>query len=242
MIIYGRNVIREAIACGIKLTGAYIVDSPNLSAEMGRLETVLRDGGTPVERLPVKKLESVCHSREHQGIAAKIKEYRYSNTSEVLDGLDHPPFIVILDRVQDPHNVGAIVRIAYGAGADLLILAFHGGCLVTPAVLKTSAGYAFRMPVAVEKNISTAVRWLKKHGVWVYGAEMEGASCFEADLRGPLALVVGNEGAGVRRGVLAQCDGTLRVPMARKMDSLNVAVSAAVIAFKVMEARTQPRR
>ena len=237
MIIYGRNVIREALNAGVRLNRAYIVDSPNLSREMGRLETALQDGGAVIEKIPEEKLDAVCHSRDHQGVAARLKSYRYSDSREVLDHLDRPPFLIILDGVQDPHNVGAIVRTAYGAGADLLVLSAKGGCPVTPAVLKTSAGYAFRMEISVEGDLPETIRRLKGRGLKVYGAGPQGMSCFDADLTGPLTLIFGNEGVGLSRAVREECDQVVTVPMAREMDSLNVAASAAIIAFRVAETR-----
>lgn len=237
MIIYGRNVLKEAMKSRIHMNRAYIVDSPNLSQEMKQIENELRHARIPIEKVNGKKLEDIAHSRDHQGIAARIKDYKYADTFKVLDRLEHPPFIVISDQIQDPHNLGAIIRSAYGAGVDLLILPERGGCLVTPAVLKTSAGYAFRMPISVETNLARIIEELKKRGVWVYAATMGGKPYYEVDLTGPIAFVFGNEGKGVRRLILEKSDDRLSIPMSRKMDSLNVSVSVAVILFRAMEMR-----
>ncbi len=237
MIIYGRNVVKEAIRAKIHMNKVYIIDSLNLSQEMKQIENELRHIKISIEKVNEKRLEDIAHSKDHQGIAAKIKDYKYADTFKVLDHLNHPPFVVILDQVQDPHNVGAIVRSAYGAGVDLLILPEHGGCLVTPAVLKTSAGYAFRMPISIETNLARVVEELKKRDVWVYTATMNGKPYYEVDMTGPIAFVFGNEGRGVRRLVMKKSDDFLSIPMARKMDSLNVSVSVAVILFRAMEMR-----
>ena len=241
MIIYGRNVIREALQAEIRLSRAYLLAAEGASGDLRTLEEELGRRNVPVEKLPRDRLDAVSHSKEHQGIAAKIPDFVYAETRAVLDRLDHPPFVIVLDRIQDPHNLGAIIRTAYGAGADLIILPAHDGCLVTPAVLKTSAGFAFRMPVAVETNLSRAIEALKERGVWVYGAAAGGESCFARDFSGPTALVFGNEGEGIRRLVLEKCDFRVAIPMAREMDSLNVSVSAAVIAFRVTESRRAGR-
>lgn len=237
MIIYGRNVIREALRAGVRLSRAYLLAGEGASGEMRLLEDELIQKNTPVEKLSRDRLDAVAHSREHQGIAAKMADFAYAETRAVLSRLDHPAFVVILDRIQDPHNLGAIIRTAYGAGADLIVLPAHDACLVTPAVLKTSAGYAFRMPIAVETNLSRTVEAFKERGIWAYGAVMEGESCFAVDFSGPVALVFGNEGEGIRKMLLEKCDFRVSIPMAREMDSLNVSVSAAVIAFRVMASR-----
>ncbi len=237
MIIYGRNVIREAIQAGVRPSRAYLADADGASGEMHSLEEELRRKGAEIEKLSRDRLDAVAHSREHQGIAAKMADYAYAETRDLLGRLAHPPFVIILDRIQDPHNLGAIIRSSYGAGADLIVIPAHDACLVTPAVLKTSAGYAFRMPIAVETNLSRTIESLKERGIWVYGAVMGGKSCFAVDFSGPVALVFGNEGDGIRKMVLEKCDFRVSIPMAREMDSLNVSVSAAVIAFQVMDSR-----
>lgn len=239
MIIYGRNVVWEALINGFHISRAYMLDSKNLSVDMKRTEEALRAANVPIEKLDEKRLDDVTHSKEHQGIAAKIKDYKYADTFGVLDDLDHEPFVVILDQVQDPHNLGAIIRSAYGAGVDLIIIQERGGCGVTPAVLKTSAGYAFRMPVSVENNVGRVLDELKKRGIWTYAAVMDGTPYTKVNFKGPVALVFGNEGRGIRRLVVEKCDEKITIPMARKMDSLNVSVSAAVISFHVMGVKTR---
>ncbi len=237
MIIYGRNVIKEALNAKVHLSRVYMVDSKNLSQEMKQLENHIRHLKITIEKVDEKKLDAISHSKDHQGIAAKVKAYNYSDTQEILKRIDHDPFILILDRVQDPHNFGAIIRSAYGSGVDFIIIPERGGCPVTPAVLKTSAGYAFKMPICVEKNLARSVEELKKRGVWVYSAVMDGIPYDKMDLRGPIALIFGNEGDGVRKLLIEKSDGKISIPMARKMDSLNVSVSVAIMAFRVMEAR-----
>jgi len=240
MIIYGRNVIKEALKVGTHLKRAYILDSNNLSQEMKQLENQIRHFGVTIEKVDEKKLEAISHSKDHQGIAAKIKGYSYSNLYYELEKIKksgHDAFVIILDRIQDPHNFGAIIRSAYGAGVDFIIIPEKGGCPVTPAVLKTSAGYAFKMPICVEKNLSRSVQELKKRGIWVYSAVMDGTPYDEMDLKGQIALIFGNEGSGVRRLLVEKSDGKISIPMFRKMDSLNVSVSVGIMVFRVMEAR-----
>ncbi len=235
MIIYGRNVIEEALKSGIHISKVFI--SNVNSSEMRNLRNEIEKRNLKIEVLDDKKIEEIAHSKDHQGIAAKIKDFLYSDTIEILNGIDHDPFVVILDQIQDPQNFGAIIRTAYGAGVDLIIIPKDGSVHVTPAVLKSSAGYAFRMPICIEVNIARTIEILKKRNIWVYAATMEGKPYFSMNFKGPVAFVFGNEGKGIRRLVIERCDDKISIPMAREMDSLNVSVSAAVILFKAMEMR-----
>jgi 23S rRNA (guanosine2251-2'-O)-methyltransferase len=237
MIIYGRNVIDEALKSGIYISKVFMSDA-NFSGEMKQLQKQINERNIKIEVLDEKQLDEVTHSKDHQGIAAKIKDFVYSQTFDVLDALDHDPFVLILDQIQDPQNFGAIIRTSYGAGVDLIIIPEHGSVTVTPAVLKASAGYAFRMPIAIETNLSRTIEELKKRNIWVYAAMMDGKPYFEIDLKGPIAFVFGNEGKGIRKLVAESCDDKVSIPMAREMDSLNVSVSVAVILFKAMEKRS----
>ncbi len=237
MIIYGRNVVKEALDAGVHLTRVHMLDSDFLSRQIKELENRLRKMGVRIEKTDEKKLEAIAHSKDHQGIVAHMKRYDYADTWKVLEELEHDPFVIILDRIQDPHNFGAIVRSAYGAGADLIVIPQKGGCPVTPAVLKTSAGYAFRMPISMEVNLARTVEKFKEMGIWVYAALMGGRPYDELDMSGPVALIFGNEGEGVRRLLVEKSDERVSIPMARKMDSLNVSVSMAILAFHVMEVR-----
>ncbi|BBJ27748.1 23S rRNA (guanosine(2251)-2'-O)-methyltransferase RlmB [Athalassotoga saccharophila] len=239
MIIYGRNVIEEALKIGIHISKVFISDVN--SSEMKRLRDEIEKRNIRIEILDDRKIDEIAHSRDHQGIAAKIKDFLYSDTIKTLDGIDHDPFIVILDQVQDPQNFGAIIRTAYGAGVDLIIIPKDGSVHVTPAVLKSSAGYAFRMPICIEVNIARTIEILKERNIWVYAAMMEGKPYFSMDFKGPIAFVFGNEGKGIRRLVAEKCDDKVSIPMAREMDSLNVSVSAAVILFKAMEMRNDSK-
>ncbi len=237
MIIYGRNVVKEALNAKIHMNRVYMIDSKRISQEMKQIENDLRHIHVTVEKVDSRRLEAVTHSKDHQGIAAKVKDYKYLKMSDVLDKIDHSPFIVILDRVQDPHNFGAIIRSAYGAGVDLIVIPERGGCPVTPAVLKTSAGYAFKMPISMEVNLTRVVEDLKKQGVWVYSATMDGKAYDKVDMKGPIAFIFGNEGEGVRKLLKEKSDGVVSIPMDRKMNSLNVSVSVAVMLFHAMEVR-----
>ncbi len=237
MIIYGRNVISEALKSGIHISKVFM-SKADFSGEMNLLKERIEKRNLKIETVEDRQLDEIAHSKDHQGIAAKIKDFVYSDTFETLERLDHDPFIVILDQIQDPQNFGAIIRTAYGAGVDFIIIPEHGSVMVTPAVLKASAGYAFRMPICIEVNLSRTIEELKKRNVWVYAATMDGKPYFKMDFKGPIAFVFGNEGKGIRKLVIEKCDDKVSIPMAREMDSLNVSVSVGVILFKAAEERS----
>ncbi len=237
MIIYGRNVISEALKSGIHISKVFM-SKADFSGEMNLLKERIEKRNLKIETVEDRQLDEIAHSKDHQGIAAKIKDFVYSDTFETLERLDHDPFIVILDQIQDPQNFGAIIRTAYGAGVDFIIIPEHGSVMVTPAVLKASAGYAFRMPICIEVNLSRTIEELKKRNVWVYAATMDGKPYFKMDFKGPIAFVFGNEGKGIRKLVVEKCDDKVSIPMAREMDSLNVSVSVGVILFKAAEERS----
>ncbi len=237
MIIYGRNVISEALKSGVHISKVFM-SKADFSGEMNLLKERIEKRNLKIETVEDRQLDEIAHSKDHQGIAAKIKDFVYSDTFETLERLDHDPFIVILDQIQDPQNFGAIIRTAYGAGVDFIIIPEHGSVMVTPAVLKASAGYAFRMPICIEVNLSRTIEELKKRNVWVYAATMDGKPYFKMDFKGPIAFVFGNEGKGIRKLVIEKCDDKVSIPMAREMDSLNVSVSVGVILFKAAEERS----
>lgn len=236
MIIYGRNVINEALKSGIHISKV-LMSNAQFSGDMNSLKREIEERNLKIETVDERQLVEITHSKDHQGIAAKIKDFIYSNTFNLLDKITHDPFIVILDQIQDPQNFGAIIRTSYGAGVDFIIIPKDGSVHVTPAVLKASAGYAFRMPICVETNLSRTIEELKKRDIWVYAATMDGKPYFKMDFRGPIAFVFGNEGKGIRRLVVESCDEKISIPMAKDMDSLNVSVSTAIILFKAMEMR-----
>ncbi len=150
------------------------MSNADFSGEMNLLKKQIEEKNLRIETIEDRQLDEIAHSKDHQGIAAKIKDFVYSDTFETLEGLDHDPFIVILDQIQDPQNFGAIIRTAYGAGVDFIIIPEHGSVTITPAVLKASAGYAFRMPICIEVNLSRTIEELKKRNIWVYAATMDG--------------------------------------------------------------------
>ncbi len=194
--------------------------------------------GVAVKRVPRGRIEELAPGGAHQGVAARVEPYPYSSLDEILASPD--PLVLVLDGVTDPRNLGAILRVADGAGASGVVIPKDRAVGVTPVAVKASAGASEHVRVARETNLRRALEKMKGAGVWAYAAEGEGKGQSSAytklDLSGPVAFVLGSEGRGVRRLVREGCDGTVYVPMLGAVSSLNVSVAAAVLAF---EARRQ---
>ena len=190
--------------------------------------------GVPVNYVPRARVEDLARGGTHQGVAARVRPYPYSSLDEILAVPD--PLIVALDGVTDPRNLGAVVRAADGAGASGVVIPKDRAVGVTAVAVKASAGASEHLPVVRETNLRRAIDRMKEASLWVYAAEVGGTTHTEMDLVGPVALVLGSEGRGVRRLVRDGCDGMVSVPMLGAVGSLNVSVAAAVLLY---EARRQ---
>ncbi len=191
--------------------------------------------GVPVKHAPRQRIEELARGGVHQGVAARVGPYPYSGLGEILAVPE--PLVVVLDSVTDPRNLGAVLRVADGAGASGVVISKDRAVGVTPAAVKASAGASEHVPVARETNLRRALERMKEAGVWAYAAEGGGAPAHtDLDLSGPVAFVLGSEGRGVRRLVREGCDGAVSIPMCGAVSSLNVSVAAAVLLY---EARLQ---
>jgi 23S rRNA (guanosine2251-2'-O)-methyltransferase len=190
--------------------------------------------GVPVKKVPRDRIENLARGAAHQGVAARVGPYPYSELDEILAGPE--PLIVVLDGVTDPRNLGAVLRVADGAGVSGVVIPKDRAVGVTAATVKASAGASEHVPVVSETNLRRSIDRMKEAGVWVYAAEVEGMTYTGLDLAGPVALVLGSEGRGVRRLVREDCDGVVCIPMLGAVKSLNVSVAAALLLY---EARRQ---
>jgi 23S rRNA (guanosine2251-2'-O)-methyltransferase len=201
-----------------------------------------RDAGIRVERVTRERLATLSEGGVHQGVAAELRGFTYAELSDLLAAAQasgRPPLIVVLDGIQDPHNLGAIIRSAHALGAHGVVIGKDRAVPVTGLVAKASAGAIEHCPIARVVNISRALEELKEAGVWIAAADTRANEpLWKARLDGPLALVVGAEGAGVREGVLKHCDFHLRIPMAGQLGSLTASVSAAVLLYEVARQRS----
>jgi len=199
--------------------------------------------GIPVERLPRHELDRRLPGVNHQGVVATLHggscEMDEQALPDFLTALDTPAFLLILDGVQDPHNLGACLRTADAAGVHAVILPKDRAAGITPVVHKVASGAVQSMPVFTVTNLARCVRTLRAAGIWIYGAgDSASQSLFDADLRGPLALVLGGEGSGMRRLTRELCDFQLAIPMAGTVSSLNVSVAAGVLLYEAVRQRT----
>jgi 23S rRNA (guanosine2251-2'-O)-methyltransferase len=205
----------------------------------GEVAEAAAASGVSVKRVPRARVEDLARGGAHQGVAARVGPYPYSDLDEILTTPN--PLVVVLDGVTDPRNLGAVLRAADGAGASGVVIPKDRAVGVTAAAVKASAGASEHVPVARETNLRRAIDRMKAAGVWVYAAEVGGTTYTGLDLAGPAALVLGSEGRGVRRLVREGCDGAVSIPMLGAVGSLNVSVAAAVLLYEARRQRGWPR-
>jgi len=228
--IYGRNVLKEVLSTNTDVKMVYFSDSGD--SELRELIKHTKEKKIPFTIANRKILSKLCNYDKHQGVVIDIGDFNYKDESIIQE--IKSPFLVILDQLQDPHNFGAIIRTAVGAGADAIIIPKNNSVKVTPTVIKVSAGTIFKIHIIQVTNIGRFIENIKNHGIWIFGADMDGKKYYEADLKKPIAIVLGNEGSGIRKGVKEKCDAFVSIPMKNNIDSLNVSVSAGIILFEVM--------
>ncbi len=228
-IVYGVRPVIEALRGGRREVFE-VLDAVG-SEEVAKVATV---SGVSVKRVPHARVQELARGAAHQGVAARVGPYPYVELDDVLAVPD--PVVVLLDGVTDPHNLGAVLRVADGAGASGVVIPKDRAVGVTAAAVKASAGASEHVPVARVTNLRRAVERMKEAGLWVYAAAIGGTTYVELDLTGPVALVLGSEGRGVRRLVREGCDGAVSISMFGAVESLNVSVAAAVLLY---EARRQ---
>ena len=229
-LVYGRNAARELYRGPRTVLETWVTE--RASSQIPWL-----DAGPRSQIKPERELSEAAGTRDHQGIVARCEPYHYADAYDLAAG--ESPLLVVLDQVTDPHNLGAVARSAEGAGATGIILPAHGSVRVTPTVCRASAGAVEHLPIAVVPNLARYLGDIKGPSLWAYAAQSEGAvAMWDADLTGGLALVLGAEGRGVRPLVRRTCDGTVAIPLAGKVGSLNVSVAAAVLLYEARRQRT----
>jgi 23S rRNA (guanosine2251-2'-O)-methyltransferase len=229
--VYGRNAVREAVRGPREVREVWATERALAAEEWLREERGLR-----VQVKPERALTEKAGSRDHQGVVARVGSYRYADAYE-LAAVDRP-LLVCLDQVTDPHNLGAVIRSAEGAGATGVVVPSHGAARVTPAVSRSSAGAVEHLPVAVVQNLARYLNDVKGPDLWVWGAASDGGtSLWDADLDGGAAFVLGAEGRGLRPLVRRACDGLVSIPLAGSVESLNVSVAAAVLLYEARRRR-----
>jgi len=229
--IYGRNAILELLKTDREIDKIFIL-SGEREGSVKLIESKARERGIPVIDAPKEKLDRLANGGVHQGVAAFASVVEYVDVDDIFARAEergHAPFIVIADGIEDPHNLGALIRCADAAGADGLIIPKRRNAAVTAVAVKSSAGAVEHLLIAKVANIAMTIDSLKKRGVWVYGAEAGGTSVYDTDMTGASAFVFGSEGDGISRLVTEKCDHIISIPMYGKVNSLNVSCASAVV-------------
>ncbi len=238
-VIAGRNPVIEALKAGKSINTVYISGE---GGSLGIIRRMAEEKGIPVKKADDRKLSEITGGASHQGVAALGACAEYASVEDILAvsvAKGTKPFIIICDGIEDPHNLGAILRTAEAAGADGVIIPKRRSASLTGTVYKTSAGAAGWIPVARTANITAAIELLKENGVWIYGTDASGSDYTQADFRGGTALVIGSEGYGMGRLVREKCDFLLSLPMNGKINSLNASVAAGIFMYEAVRQRRQ---
>ena len=239
-IICGRNAVTEALKSGRAVNKVWLADN-NDPAFSGAVFRLCQQGGVPCHKLPRVKLDKLA-GPDHRGVAAELAALEYVELADILTAAaekGEPPFIILLDQVEDPHNLGAIIRTALCAGAHGVVLPRRRAAALNQTVLKTSAGAANYLPVARVANLNQALDQLKQAGCWAVAADMDGSPMWECDLTGPMALVLGGEGAGLSPLLKKNCDLVAAIPMQGSLGSLNVSNAGAVLMYEILRQRAR---
>ena len=239
--IEGRNAVIEAYRAGRPIDKLFILDG----CQDGPILTIKREAKakqTPVKFVTKERLDQLSETGKHQGVIAYAAAYEYATVEEILDNArqkGEAPFLFLLDNIEDPHNLGAIIRTANLAGAHGVIVPKNRAAGLTAVVAKTSAGALNFTPVARVTNLAKTIEELKKEGIWFVCADMGGTTMYDLNLKGPIGLVIGNDGEGVGRLVKEKCDMVASIPMKGDIDSLNASVAAGVLAYEIVRQRLQ---
>lgn len=241
LTIEGRNAVLEAFRSGKTIDKLFVLDG----CQDGPVRTIIREAkkhDTIVQYVAKERLDQLSETKKHQGVIAFAAAYEYATVDEILEKAQEkgePPFIFVLDGIEDPHNLGAIIRTANLAGAHGVIIPKRRAAGLTATVAKTSAGALNYTLVAKVTNLSATMKELKEKGLWFVCADMDGEVMYRQNLTGPIGLVIGNEGDGVSKLVKETCDFTASIPMKGDIDSLNASVAAGVLAYEIVRQRLQ---
>lgn len=232
MIIFGMNPVREALRAHPGRV-RWVAISSEEKGRLARLASEAREAGVDVRAMPSERIAKLAEGGVHNGVIADVVEVGYADFDDVIRSENPPGRVFVLDGVQDPQNLGAVLRVADIFGFGLVVVPKHESAVLSAVAVKASAGASEWVPVAQVTNLARAIEALQDGGYWVYGADAEGEALDEIDLRGRVVIVLGSEGRGVRRNVLEHCDKRLAIPMRGRLESLNVSTAAAVIGWEV---------
>ncbi len=238
-MIEGRNAVLEAFRAGKTIDKLYVLDG----CKDGPVQTIVREArkwDTIINFVARERLDQLSQTGHHQGVIAQAASFEYATVEDILNKArekGEPPFLFLLDGIEDPYNLGAIIRTANQAGAHGVIIPKRRAVGLTAAVARTSAGALHFTPVAKVTNLAATIEQLKKEGIWFVCADMGGELMYDLNLTGPIGMVVGNEGDGVGKLVREKCDMIASIPMKGDIDSLNASVAAGVLAYEIVRQR-----
>jgi 23S rRNA (guanosine2251-2'-O)-methyltransferase len=239
-IVYGLHAVEEAILSGHRVNRVYLAGESHAKG-CKRVLDKAKQLAIPVDSVPQAKLNEITGTQDHQGIAAAISPVEYAELGTVLSIASAASTIVVLDQIQHPKNLGMIIRIAAGAGAQAVVIPKRGSALIDDSVVRASAGTVFRIPIALVSNLGNTLRNLKDAGYWVYGLDAQGdATVMDVAWAEKCVLVVGNESTGLRSGTAKACDQLVSIPLENEVESLNAAVATGIALYQ-MKSRTQPK-
>ncbi len=239
LVIEGRNAVLEALRAERPVDKVFVLDR----SKDGPIRSIIREAKKTdaiINFVDKERLDQMSQTGNHQGVIAYIAAYEYAEMEDIFAAAkekDQPPFVVLLDGIEDPHNLGAIIRTAHQAGVHGIIIPKRRAVGLTATVARTSAGAINYLPIVKVTNISVTIEELKKQGLWFVCAETDGDLMYQLDLKGPIGLVIGNEGKGVSRLVKEKCDFNAKIPMYGQVDSLNASVAMGVMAYEIVRQR-----
>lgn len=239
MIIYGKNAVREAIVGG-KTINKLMVENGAKDKSGQEILALAKQNRIKIVFESKQNLFKKCGTQKHQGFVAEITEFKYSTPADILakaEEKEEQAFVLVLDEIADPHNLGAIIRTAEAIGVHGIILQKDRACAVNDTVFKTSAGAISNMLIARETNLTQVLNYLKKQGLWVFGLELGGNDIYKTNLKGPIALVVGSEGFGIKDLVKKNCDEIVSLTMRGQVNSLNASVASGIALYEIARQR-----
>ena len=239
-IVIGRNAVIEALR-GERTIEALYISNSKLEGSIKTIVGLAKENKILIKEVDKRKLDSMCGGEVHQGVIAKVTPYKYSEVSDILDLAEkrgEAPFIVILDEVEDPHNLGSIVRTAELFGVHGIILPKRRSASVSTTVYKSSVGAIEHVKIAKVTNLNSTIEELKEKGIWIYGADIRAEEySYQVDFGGPCAVIIGNEGRGISKLTVEKCDKLIKIPMVGKINSLNASVAGGIIMYEVLKGR-----
>ena len=239
MKIEGRNQVTEAIKSGKTINKIYV--DKNFATRKDEIISLAKQNRVRIEFLPKKAMDEISVTNHHQGYIAETIDFEYCNVEDILKVANdraEAPFVVLLDGIEDPHNLGAIIRTCECAGVHGIIIPKQRACQVNETVVRTSAGAIANMRIARVTNLKEAIDTLKEAGLWIYVSETGGENLYKQNLTGPIGIVVGSEGNGVKPSLRTYCDGIITLPLKGNVNSLNASVASALCVYEVLRQRS----